>query len=106
MKYLTIFAMIALSTLLMGCTASNLPNGAATTDFNNADLSQANLEIEGMYCPSCALGVEYQLKQVEGVTDAKVDYKKGTGTVTYDPSKVQPEDIAKASTAYTAKVVE
>jgi len=106
MKYLTIITMIVLSILLVGCTASNIPTGAATTDFNDADLSQANLEIEGMTCQSCSLGVEYQLKQVEGVKDAKVDWAKGTGVVTYDPSKVEPEEIAKASTSYPAKIVE
>jgi len=95
--------MIALTILLMGCTASNLPSGAATA--LNTNLAQANLEIEGMTCQSCALGVEYQLKQVEGVEDATIDYQKGTGIVTYDPSKVQPEDIAKASTIYPVKVV-
>jgi len=101
----SIFIMIALTILLMSCTNGKIPTGEVTTDVNNADFSQANLEIEGMTCQSCALGVEYQLKQVEGVKDAKVDWSKGTGVVTYDPSKVQPEDIAKASTTYPAVVV-
>lgn len=69
------------------------------------NLETANLQIEGMTCQSCALGVEYELKQVKGVVDAKVNYQDGTGTVTFDPAKVDAETIAKASTVYPAKVV-
>ena len=58
-----------------------------------------------MTCTSCALGVEYELKQVDGVVDAKVKYPEGTGTVTFDSAVVDAETIAKASTTYPAKVV-
>lgn len=34
-------------------------------------------------------------KSVEGVTDCKASYQKGTAEVTYDPSKTTPEAIAK-----------
>jgi copper chaperone CopZ len=68
-------------------------------------LETANLQFEGMDCPSCALGVEYELKQVSGVVDAKVMYPEGTGTVTFDSAIVDAETIAKASTVYPAKVV-
>lgn len=70
-----------------------------------SNLKTANLEIEGMTCQSCAIGVEYELKQVNGVVDAKVNYQDGTGSVTFDPAKVDAETIAKASTIYPAKVV-
>ena len=106
MKYFSIITMIALSILSMGCTASNLSNGAATTDLSNPNLHQANLEIEGMYCPSCALGVEYELKQLQGVYSAEVKYPEGTGAVIYDSSQVSVEEIAAASTVYPASVVE
>jgi len=69
------------------------------------NLETANLEIEGMTCQSCALGVEYELKQVNGVADAKINYQDGTGKVTFDPAIVDAETIAKASTVYPAKVV-
>ncbi|HLC82560.1 MAG TPA: heavy metal-associated domain-containing protein [Bacteroidia bacterium] len=69
------------------------------------NLETANLEIEGMTCQSCALGVEYELKQVNGVADAKINYQDGTGTVTFDPTVVDAETIAKASTVYPAKVL-
>ncbi len=69
-----------------------------------ANAKQVTLEIEGMYCQSCSQGVGYELRQVEGVMDAQVDYQTGEGVVTYDPSKVNPETIAAASTVYKAKV--
>ncbi len=80
--------------------------GKAVKETNSPqNLKTANLEIEGMTCQSCALGVEYELKQVDGVVDAKVSYQDGTGKVTFDPAKVDAETIAKASTIYPAKVV-
>ncbi|MBI2107470.1 heavy-metal-associated domain-containing protein [Candidatus Woesearchaeota archaeon] len=69
------------------------------------NLETDNLEIEGMTCQSCALGVEYELKQVNGVADAKINYQDRTRTVTFDPIIVDAETIAKASTVYPAKVV-
>ena len=37
-------------------------------------------------------------KKVDGVKDATVSYKKGVAEVTYDPTKISPEAIAKAIT--------
>ena len=37
-------------------------------------------------------------KKVDGVKDATVSYKKGVAEVTYDPTKISPQAIAKAST--------
>lgn len=80
--------------------------GNAVKETNiQLNLKTANLEIEGMTCQSCALGVEYELKQVKGVVDAKINYQDGTGTVTFDPAIVDAETIAEASTVYPAKVV-
>jgi len=87
---------------LVGCVP---PTGDVITDTTTSDLQQVTLEIEGMTCQSCALGVEYELKQVDGVVDAKVNYKNGLGLVTFDPSKVDIRTVAQASTVYPAKVI-
>lgn len=80
--------------------------GNAIKEINTPqNLETVNLQFEGMDCPSCALGVEYELKQVNGVVDARVKYPEGTGTVTFDSAVVDAETIAEASTAYPAKVV-
>lgn len=71
----------------------------------DANARQATLAIKGMTCPSCALGVEYQLKQLDGVYNAKIKYPEGTGLVVYDASKISAEKIAQASTIYPAAVI-
>jgi len=70
----------------------------------DANIRQTTLAIKDMTCPSCALGVEYQLKQLNGVFDAEIKYPEGTGIVTYDSSKLSAEEIAKSSTIYPASV--
>lgn len=80
--------------------------GDAVKEVNTPqNLETANLQIEGMTCQSCALGVEYELKQVNGVVDAKINYQDGTGTIIFDPAVIDAETIAKSSTVYHAKVV-
>ena len=74
-------------------------------DSSLTKTQKLELEIEGMTCTSCALGVEYQLKQVPGVLAADVKYPEGTCTVTYDADIVDPETIAKASDVYPARVI-
>jgi len=70
----------------------------------DASVRQATLAIKDMTCPSCALGVEYQIKQLDGVYDAEIKYPEGIGLVTYDSTKLDAENIAKASTIYEATV--
>ena len=70
----------------------------------DAGVRQTTLAIKDMTCPSCALGVEYELKQLDGVYDAKINYPAGTGQVIYDTSKLSAEEIAAASTIYPATV--
>lgn len=86
----------------MGCTTSPQAIDSELLPFS----SRTVLEIEGMTCPSCAMGVEYQLKEVDGVIKSDVDYKRGTAIVFYDESKVSPDEIASASTVYPATVKE
>ncbi len=105
---------------LLGCTTqsndseqnTNLPPGiqkyneqmSAKEILNDADVRQTTLAIKDMTCPSCALGVEYQLKELDGVYDAEIKYPEGTGIIIYDSSKLSAEEIAAASTIYTAAV--
>lgn len=102
-KYIKLGILVLISLLVIGCTK---PTGSAVSEVKTqADLKQATLEIEGMTCQSCALGVEYELKQVAGVADVKVDYQTGKAVVEYDPAQVDAVAIAQASTAYPAKVI-
>lgn len=53
------------------------------------------LRIYGMTCEDCVDIVTQDLREQEGVVDAKVSLKDRGGEVTYDPEKINPEDILK-----------
>ena len=56
---------------------------------------QARLPIEGMTCASCAARIERKLKKLEGV-EASVNYASEEATVTYDPLRIDPDELARA----------
>ena len=69
-------------------------------------IKTTTLAIKGITCESCALGVEYPIKQVPGVIEADGIYKEGKGTVTYDADQVSPDTIAEASEAYPVTIID
>ena len=107
MKKYIVAGVLILAILVVVVIAGNSGiTGNAVKETNTAqNLETVNLQFEGMDCPSCALGVEYKLKQINGVVDAKVNYPAGTGTVTFNPTVVDAETIAEASTVYPAKII-
>lgn len=74
-----------------------------TTDIA---LHQATMKIEGMWCASCAVSVEYALKEERGVIEARVDYDSKTGVVIYDPEEISLEKIKETVKPYTAVIIE
>lgn len=72
----------------------------------SANLRQAVLKIDGMFCVSCATGAEYALKEKVGVVDASIDYNSESGNVMYDPSKISKDEIVQAVKPYTATITE
>ena len=56
-------------------------------------LTQCAFKVSGMTCGGCAGMVEQGLLKVEGVKEAKVDWKSGDVKVKYDPKKATPEKI-------------
>lgn len=61
-------------------------------------------EISGMHCTSCAMNIDFDLEDLEGVTSAKTNYAKQESEVEFDEEetelKVIIEQIKK--TGYTA----
>ncbi len=53
-------------------------------------------KVLGMTCTMCALTIEKQLTDQEGVTRAAVNFASAQATVTYDPDKIAPEQLAQA----------
>ncbi len=54
------------------------------------------LDIAGMRCGACAIGIELALGKKKGVKNAKVSLNERTAVVEYDPALVAASDIAKA----------
>ncbi len=66
------------------------------------------LTVTGMTCHHCEARVVKALKALPGVSDAKADHSADTCAVTYDPTQVEPAEMAAAVTAsgYTATLPE
>lgn len=58
----------------------------------------ALISVEGMHCNHCKAKVENALKAVKGVKKFEVSLENSNATVSYLPSKTNPESIAKAVT--------
>ncbi|WP_305514591.1 MULTISPECIES: heavy metal-associated domain-containing protein [unclassified Methanobrevibacter] len=45
-------------------------------------MSEKEIKVVGMHCPSCVNAVELSLKDVDGIEDAKADLDSGITTIT------------------------
>lgn len=45
------------------------------------------LSIKGMHCASCALNIDDELEELEGITEAKTSYRKQTTEVVFDETR-------------------
>ncbi len=62
--------------------------GAAATA---AGPKTAVLEVKGMVCPACPIGIERTLERLPGVRRAEASRERNEAKVTYDPEKIAPE---------------
>ncbi|MGZ4949847.1 MAG: heavy-metal-associated domain-containing protein [Halobacteriota archaeon] len=53
-------------------------------------------KVLGMTCTMCALTIEKQLSDQEGVTSANVNFALGHATVTYVPKEIAPKQLVQA----------
>ncbi len=56
---------------------------------------QAELNIEGMHCDSCAVDIKETLEETAGVFKADVTFKRKTAIVEYDEEVVQQTTLLK-----------
>lgn len=70
-----------------------------------ASVETVTYDILGMTCIGCEAAVNNVAQQVEGVLEVKASYETQTATISFDKSKVQPEQIKQAinSTGFTVK---
>lgn len=62
-------------------------------------------KIGGMHCTSCAMNIDFELEDLEGVKESKTHYAKQITVITFHPGKVKHEQITEAieKLGYTAK---
>jgi len=65
-------------------------------DGEPAKLEQITYNVEGMTCPSCAVGIQATLSRREGVKKIEVLYDQKTAHVVFDPVIVTAEQLSKA----------
>ncbi len=51
------------------------------------------LKISGLHCTSCAMNIDGDLEDAEGVFSAQTSYAKSQTLVEYDPQKISQEKI-------------
>lgn len=68
-------------------------------------MKKVKLKIEGMHCTSCALNIDFDLEDLEGVKLSKTSYAKEETEVEFEEGTVGLEQILKQiyKTGYKAK---
>ena len=64
------------------------------------------LNIGGMSCTACALGIEKAVKKIDGVEDVKVNYSNEKAIVTFDSKKLDIKEINRVIVETGYKVIE
>lgn len=64
------------------------------------------LKIDGMHCTSCALNIDFDLEDLDGIKSAKTNYAKQESEVEFDEEKVQLKQIIESveKTGYKAYI--
>ena len=63
------------------------------------------LKIEGMHCTSCAMNIDFDLEELEGIKSVKTSYAKQECEIEFDSGKINEQVIIEAikKTGYAAK---
>lgn len=66
------------------------------------------LKITGMHCTSCAMNIDGELEDTEGVKESNTNYAKAQTEVTFDKDKISEEKIVLIikKVGYTAHLLE
>ena len=71
-------------------------------------MRELRLELEGMHCPSCAMLIEEEVEQLEGVGEVKASYPRQQAKLVFDDTKLAVRAIVETIGAlgYHATVAE
>lgn len=56
-------------------------------------MNKIELDIKGMHCKGCELGLEDKLEELEFIQTAKADFKKGKVKISYDKDSFNMEKV-------------
>ena len=56
-------------------------------------MTKLKLKIEGMHCTSCAMNIDGELEDTEGVKSSSTSYTKQTTEVEFDKEKLDEKQI-------------
>lgn len=65
------------------------------------------LKIDGMHCSSCAMNIDFDLEDLDGVQKAQTNYARQITEVEYDPDQINSEMIIQTikKTGYKAALI-
>lgn len=65
-------------------------------------------KIEGMHCSSCAMNIDGELEDTQGIRESNTNFAKSRTEVEFDPEKVTPEKIMAIikSVGYKVEIME
>lgn len=68
-------------------------------------MKKINLDIQGMHCSSCAMNIDFDLEDLDGVKNAKTSYAKQKTEIEFDETKVTESEIVEQikKTGYSSK---
>jgi len=73
-------------------TAQTTPKAQAKTVV----MQKVQMPIDGMVCNACQSKVKKTIKSIDGVSDVEVNLEKKFALFTYDPQKINVEQVQKA----------
>ncbi len=70
-------------------------------------IREAKFKIDGMHCVSCAMNIDFDLEDLDGIHSAKTSYAKCECQVKYDEEKINHNDVISQinKTGYKVKEV-
>lgn len=70
-------------------------------------MTKTKLKICDMHCVSCAMNIDFDLEDLDGVKSASTSYAKAECVVEYEESKLNKEKIISVikKTGYTANII-
>lgn len=72
-----------------------------------SNLAKKKLKIEGMHCTSCAMNIDMDLEDLDGIKEAKTSYARQETEVEFDQDKLDIQKIIAIveKTGYKAQAI-